>query len=129
MGSLKANPNALPPVMRRGIVWTLALSMLFVLAAIAWVALRRSLGLPRGGWFRYVPMVLGLMPILVLMPLWVWRTRRIRRAIVASGGRLCTHCAYDVSKLPDPGTCPECGKRFEFAVDKQAWENVGALYG
>ncbi len=57
------------------------------------------------------------------------RRRSIRRSLRESQGRLCTHCAYDVSKLAPSGTCPECGKPYDIEKDKVLWEVVGARYG
>lgn len=124
-----SKPKVLPPVMRRGVWWMLGLSAFFVLAPIAWVALRKPLGVPRGLAYRYGALVLVAVPFVIIQPLWVLRTRYIRKALVESEGRLCTHCAYDVSSLPPSGTCPECGKPYDIEKDKVLREAVGALYG
>ena len=116
-------------MMRRGLWWLFGLSAFLVLAAVAWAVLRKPLGVPRGFAYRYGAMVLGLLPILVIFPWWSFRTRSIRRALLASEGRLCTHCAYDVSALAAAGTCPECGKPYDIEKDKVLWEAVGARYG
>lgn len=115
--------------MRRGLWWLLGLSAFLVLAAVAWAVLRKPLGVPRGFAYRFGAMVLGLLPILVIFPCWFFRTRSIRRALLESEGRLCTHCAYDVSTLAPSGTCPECGKPYDIEKDKVLWEAVGARYG
>lgn len=124
-----SKPQVFPPVMRRGLWWLLGLSAFFVLAAVAWAVLRKPLGVPRGFAYRFGAMVLGLLPILVIFPCWFFRTRSIRRALLESEGRLCTHCAYDVSTLEPSGTCPECGKPYDIEKDKVLWEAVGAQYG
>ena len=115
--------------MRRGLWWLLGLSAFFMLAALIWVVLRKPLGVPRGFFFRFGSLLFGIAPLIVIWPLWVLRTRHIRRALVKSGGRLCTHCAYDVSALPPAGTCPECGRDYDIESDKPLWETVGARYG
>ena len=121
--------QVLPPVMRRGVWWMLGLSVFFVLAPVGWMLLRGPLGVPRGFAYRYGALVLVAMPFVVIQPLWLLRTRSIRRALLASNGRLCVHCAYDVSTLPPSGTCPECGKPYDIEKDQVLWEAVGALYG
>lgn len=115
--------------MRRGLWWLFGLSAFLVLAAVAWPVLRKPLGVPRGFAYRFGPMVLGLLPILVVWPWWYFRTRSIRKALLESEGRLCTHCAYDVSTLEPSGTCPECGKPYDIEKDKVLWEAAGMRYG
>jgi hypothetical protein len=115
-----------PPVMRRGLYLYLGLCCLFALAAIGWVILRNPMGVPRGWAYRYGAMIPGFMPLLVFMPLWFLRTRHIRLALHEAQGRLCTHCAYDVSRLPPSGTCPECGHHYDIEKDKPLWQAIGA---
>lgn len=45
-------------------------------------------------------------------------------ACAAFLGRICTHCAYNVSGLPDTSMCPQCGNRIDLKTDKRLWENV-----
>ncbi len=106
----------------------LGLSVLFALMALAWVILRGPLGVPRGFLYRFGALVLGVVPLTVIWPVWLLRTRHIRRALLDSEGRLCTHCAYDVSRLPPSGICPECGSGYDIEKDKPLWEAVGARY-
>jgi hypothetical protein len=115
--------------MRRGLWWLLGLSAFFVVAAIVWVVVRKPLGVPRGFFYRFGALVFGWLPVCVVWPIWFLRTRHIRRAIIESGGRLCTHCAYNVSTVEPAGTCPECGKPYDIEKDKPLWEAVGARYG
>jgi hypothetical protein len=117
------NVTADPPVLRRLTRWCVVLILLSAAAALAWVLLRRPLNLPRTGAARLIPLAIGLSPVLVVMPWWVWRTRSIRRAVRESGWRLCTHCAYDVSALPTAGTCPEGG--YDVEKDAHLWEAAG----
>lgn len=124
-----SKPQVFPPVMRRGVWWLLGLSAVFVLAPIAWVLLRGPLGVPRGFAYRYGALVLVAVPFVIIWPLWMLRTRHIHRALLRSEGRLCTHCAYDVSTIARAGTCPECGKPYDIEKDKPLWEAVGARYG
>lgn len=117
-----------PPVVCRAVwLWAVA-STAFALAAIAWVILREPLGLPRGGVYRFMPLSLALTPILVFLPLWHWRVRRLRRALFASRFRLCTRCEYDLSTLSTAGTCPECGRPYEASRDVAMWASTGAPY-
>lgn len=114
----------LPPVVRRAMGWWIGMSL--VLAAIGggWVVLRGPLGLPRQGAYRYVPLVAGLAPLVVVNPWYAWRTAWLRRALKASKGRLCTHCGYDVSALGVSGTCPECGGSYDIAADAALWAGL-----
>ncbi|QOJ14118.1 MAG: hypothetical protein HRU75_05500 [Planctomycetia bacterium] len=114
----------LPPVMRRGVAWWLILSSIAAAAALAWVLLRGPLDLPRRGVFRYVPLALGLVPLLIINPVYLWRTAWIRRAAALADGRLCTHCAYNVTGLPDAGRCPECGNAYDVAADAVLWQAI-----
>lgn len=120
---------AFPPVMRRGVRWLLGLTGFFALAAVAWVVLRKPLGVPRGFAYRFGALVLVALPFVVVWPWWILRTRHIRRTLLRSDGRLCTHCAYDVSTLGDAGTCPECGGAYDREKDRVLWEAVGVRYG
>lgn len=116
-----------PVVRRSAIVW-LCSAALFMLLAVVWLVLRGPLGLPRGGFFRVLPLTLILIPWVVFLPLWHWRVRRFRRALFASRFRLCTHCAYDLSTLDPLGTCPECGNQYDAVRDVARWEQTGAPY-
>jgi len=122
-------PQVFPPVMRRGLRWLIGLSTIFVLAPVVWVLLRGPLGIPRGFAYRYGALVMVAVPLVIIWPLWMLRTRHIRRGLLESEGRLCTHCAYNVSSLPPSGTCPECGNLYDIETDKVLWEAVGARFG
>lgn len=124
MSPLPLGASKFPPVMRRGMYWWVGLTLGFAALAVAWLALRRPLGLPRTGVVRYVPLVLGLTPVLVVNPLYLWRTWWLRRAVDAADGRLCTHCAYDVNGLDEKGACPECGGAYDIEVDRETWLRV-----
>ncbi len=103
-------------------------AVVFALAALAWLVLGKRLGLTGGGGYRLVPIALALTPIVVLLPFWHWRVRRLRRALFASRFRLCMHCGYDVSTLYHAGTCPECGQPYDAARDVAIWARQGAPY-
>ena len=118
-----------PPVMRRGVWRLLGLTAIFAVAAVAWVGLRGPLGVARGFAYRFGALVLVAVPFVVVWPLWLLRTRHIRRALLRSEGRLCTSCAYDVSTLAPAGTCPECGGSYDIEKDRVVWEAVGVRYG
>ena len=123
------NAAVYPPVMRRGVWWLLGLTVLFAVAAVAWVVLRGPLGVPRGFAYRFGALVLVAVPFVVVWPVWLLRTRHIRRALLRSEGRLCTHCGYDVSTLAAAGVCPECGGLYDIEKDREVWEAVGVRYG
>ncbi len=116
------------PVVRRATKLWLGSAALFMLLAVVWLALRGPLGWPRGGFYRVLPLTLIAVPWVVFLPLWIWRVRRFRRALLASRLRLCTFCGYDVSTLGVTGVCPECGNAFDAARDVAVWERTGAPY-
>lgn len=35
--------------------------------------------------------------------------------------RVCLFCRYDLSRLPEAGACPECGKTYEVDLLKRSW--------
>lgn len=113
------------PVVRRWTWWCLSITMLSSGLAVAFVIVRKSLGVPNSGWVRFAPLVLGLAPIVIIAPLWWWRTRWVRRAVRESGWRLCPYCAYNLSTLGDAGVCPECGNAFDIESDARFWEDIG----
>ncbi|QOI99210.1 MAG: hypothetical protein HRU70_01375 [Phycisphaeraceae bacterium] len=110
----------------RRLLW---LSVLFAILACAWVMLRKPMGVPRGYAYRYGARALGLVPVAVLWPWWMMTTQHFRRSLRESGGRLCTRCAYDVSRLPLTGTCPECGGAYDVEHDRPTWVTVMSMYG
>ena len=117
-----------PPVIAGAVRLFVGGAVLCVLTAVVWLVLRKLQLVPRGGASRFVPLVMGVAPIVVLLPFWHWRVRRLRRALFASQFRLCTHCGYDVSTLAATGTCPECGTPYDAAKDVELWARQGAPY-
>jgi hypothetical protein len=63
--------------------------------------------------------------LVLFLPMTWWFTRRLRREFREAGGRLCTHCGYNVGSLCPEGICPECGSRFDVAIDAQTWSKAG----
>lgn len=51
----------------------------------------------------------------------VWLNRGLVKRLRASGNRLCFSCGYDVSTLPEHGSCPECGEPFEHEELRTSW--------
>lgn len=119
-------PGSLPPVLRRGMYWWLGATVFFAIAAIAWVLLRKPLGISSQGTLRYAPLVLGIIPLLVVNPIYFLRRSWVRRSALAAEWQLCTHCAYDVSGLEPAGTCPECGKPYDTHADRHLWSAFDA---
>ncbi len=117
-----------PPVIAGAVRLFVSGALACVLGAIAWLVLRKLQIVPRSGVSRFVPLAMGLAPIVVLLPFWHWRVRRLRRALFASRFRLCTRCGYDVSTLGETGICPECGGAYDAEADVALWERQGAPY-
>lgn len=113
-----------PPVWSRWTIRALALAVLCVVAAIVLLFLRIELGWGNRGPARFLPFVLALGPF-IIHPITNHHHRHIRRAWRDSGGRLCTHCAYDLSALGPEGLCPECGGAFDVESDAMLWKNAG----
>lgn len=59
------------------------------------------------------------------MGITIFKTRTVRRAFNASGGRLCTECGHSLAGLGDEGRCPECGHGFDTARDRKVWKDAG----
>jgi len=114
-----------PPVWSRSTKISLALAILCVVTALAVAFLRGPLGWNKRGPARYVTMGLGFVPALVIFPYVHHSRRHIRRAWHVSRGRLCTHCAYDLSTLEPAGICPECGRAYDVESDALLWKLAG----
>ncbi len=113
------------PVVRRWTLTCTAVALGLGAVGVGYALLREYLGLPWHGWYKLIPLALVWMPIFVVAPIWYLRTRAVRRAIHRSGGRLCTHCAYDLSTLGPAGTCPECGRAYDVEKDAALWAELG----
>jgi hypothetical protein len=120
--NLLAHP---PPVVRRLTFWSIAACLALSALAIFLVKGREMMGFPRTPWYRALTIAVAVAPIVVVAPLWARRVIAIRRAVRASGWRLCRQCAYDVSALAPTGTCPECGHPYDTKTDAAYWESVG----
>jgi hypothetical protein len=119
------NWMACPPVIRKRVRNYVLAALLACAAGIGLVVFRDPLGIPYEPWGRYGPLVFALMPILVFWPMFLLGRRRFFRVFKEAGGRLCTHCAYNLSPMGESGTCPECGKPHDAKADKAMWEVAG----
>lgn len=113
------------PAMRRVCRWSVGLSLVVVLLTFAFVLVRNALHWPRSGVLRWVPLMGGFIPVVVIMPIARVMLRSIRRDWITSRGRLCTNCAYNVSSLAPTGLCPECGTTYDVTADAQVWAASG----
>jgi|GEM_PF-1211827 len=115
----------LAPVLRRNVLGCIWASVVAVVLVVAFLFLRSHFNWPRTGWLRVVPLLGGLLPACVILPIgWMMR-RSLHRDWRESGGRLCAHCGYNVSALPPAGTCPECGKAYDIERDAAMWARSG----
>ncbi|GMV70989.1 MAG: hypothetical protein AMXMBFR77_08280 [Phycisphaerales bacterium] len=48
------------------------------------------------------------------------------RDVRAAKGRLCSRCCYDLTGLPDSGSCPECGTSYDPDTLKRYWGSMAA---
>lgn len=116
-----------PPVLWRISRRCFALTVLCVALAIGTAIARGTLPPSSQTATRYAVMAFGFAPVLIIYPLGYLTQRRITRQWRRTNGRLCTFCAYDVSTLDDPGTCPECGTPYDTERDAAMWADVGLV--
>jgi predicted RNA-binding Zn-ribbon protein involved in translation (DUF1610 family) len=120
------NPIAkMPPVMRRGMYWFLCGTLVFVAIAVAIEVTRDVMGVRKTRWLTLLTVAVGWVPLLVLLPIWRWRTLGIRRLVRSSDYRVCIHCGYDLASLSENGTCPECGRPYEMEAVRDVWKRSG----
>ena len=80
----------------------------------------------RGSALSYMAVMGWLMLTVIVMAVSLRRLRRrLRRELGASGGRLCTHCIYNLKDLPPRGSCPECGHEYDAEFDARTWWGAG----
>ena len=61
---------------------------------------------------------------------WLWWRRlrgRARETLVRTLGRCCTHCAYPMVALDEPGNCPECGRSYYEDLAVRSWTRAAAF--
>jgi hypothetical protein len=103
--------------------WLLPIGWVVVMLVLAAVSLWtpyqpvRFLGVFQG-WVVFVPQF-------ITIGITAYKTRAVRRAFAASGGRLCVRCGHDLSGLADTGRCPECGHDYDIELDRRAWKDAG----
>ena len=56
-----------------------------------------------------------------------FRRRIIRKFLLPHAGSICPRCHYPLRKLPDVGTCPECGTKYTRAQVVDLWERFYGL--
>lgn len=121
-------PAPLPPALRRYELLIAGVFMCTTLGAVAAPFLLR----------RVAPSISPLwalpgIPLAIVTTTFgsIWYSRRctagIKRAVQAASGRACVRCVYDLGGLGDTGECPECGRRFDIAVDRRSWERAKAF--
>lgn len=124
---MRSRPHVLlapaPPMLTRGRKWLLIATLACFVIAGTYVVLDDPLNLPNRRWWKLAATCVALFPVVVLQPLWFFRTRHLRRLARERHGLLCPHCAYDVSTLDPAGTCPECGKPYDIARDAPLWNS------
>jgi len=114
-----------PPVIRTS-VRNYVLAILAVCAlGLGFILSRDWLGVPYEPYGRYGGLVITLVPLFLIVAMFIFSRRRLRRHFHEARGRLCTHCAYNLTAMSDHGTCPECGKAFDAEADKAMWEAAG----
>lgn len=72
-----------------------------------------------------------LFPAIGLILCWLipWKIRaRTKQRVSDHDGFLCPWCRYALTGLPDNGTCPECGVRYEKAICQKLYECIYRSY-
>jgi hypothetical protein len=111
----------MPAMLARQRAWLVGVSIACVVIALVLLAVTALPNLPRPRVWKLATTVIALFPAVVLQPLWHWRKGWLRDLARKNRGRLCTHCAYNVSTLEPAGTCPECGESYDHAADAPLW--------
>lgn len=114
-----------PPVLRKIYVRCLWAALAAIALTIVFVIVRDVRNWPRSSWLYLIPVAGGFTPACIIVPVGWWLRRRIVREWGISRGRLCTHCAYNVSDLTPAGTCPECGNAYDSLADSATWARAG----
>ena len=118
-------PGVGPPVLWRTSRWCFALACLCVAVALGTMVLRGTILPKRQPLHRYIIMGFGFAPALIIYPVGYLVQRRTIREWHRTRGRLCARCGYDLTSLPDTGTCPECGNNYDLDEDAAMWAEVG----
>ena len=124
--------SALPPFLLRSIVGLRLL--VYVLNSAMGVLcvgfLLRALGLLGDGllaqrvfigkaWLLFPPIFfLNLIVVVVVRS----KVRRVYLVSRSTDYRMCIHCGYDLRKLPDTYSCPECGAEYELEKTRAVWQ-------
>jgi len=112
-------PTVIRRVRRRTII---------VIAAITLVNALLSTDLvPWRGWSRSgfvggtLEAVIRLGPFVVAFWYGIRAERRLLNAARRAGGRICSHCGYDLSTLEHVSSCPECGHSIDMEENIADW--------
>jgi hypothetical protein len=106
-----------PPFVKR-LRW---LNLLLLLPIVSWIWLWP--GPP--GWPAPLVVVLPQFLVIGIIAFIYQRAkRRVNRVVKASDGRACWYCVYDLSGLPSPGVCPECGRLYEHDDLRRRWRTA-----
>lgn len=104
----------------------IAIFATMIVVAIAWFAhLAGLVTLP-----KFISPDSKLHSMLIWLPIFagqfyiILNLRRLKRRLRQADGHLCPMCAYDLSGVATPGSCPECGTPFDAQKIRQAWKDV-----
>jgi hypothetical protein len=115
-----------PPMLLRRRKLLLIATLVCFAAAGTYVVLDDALNLRHRRYWKFGAILVAITPPVVLRPIWFLRIRGLRDRAERARGRLCGHCAYDVSDLGMTGTCPECGGAFDVKRDAKLWHEYFA---
>ncbi|MDX2146665.1 MAG: hypothetical protein SFZ23_04005 [Planctomycetota bacterium] len=120
---------SIPPAARRLVYWfALPLGVVvFAVISLAVPELRSAIPWPKSGWAATVAPSTVFIPQFVAI-FFVWRgKRKIRRAVLAAGGKACVSCLHDLRGIGESGNCPECGRAFDLGENARMWARLGLL--
>ncbi len=114
-----------PPYLRRLAWQSAALTLGLAFASMAIMVYRVHFGMRYVDWIAWLQLGLALASPVAFHVFQAWSRRTLQRRLDAASGRLCIHCAYDLSALGDPGRCPECGNAYVLVQSARAWHAAG----
>lgn len=106
--------------------WGIFVAGLGVCGAVFWIiTLARSntqAVAARFGEFTAFWILFGLLAVVYSgVRLWGRGHQKLVKQAKSCRGRLCVNCHYPLVDLPDQGTCPECGQRYNIDLVIMAW--------
>ncbi len=123
---MRRQHQQLPPVrtpwkiLARNVGWGFGAFLLFVVAGFLGSSIVSEV-FTVSRWVTNTIALLALVGTPAGMAFGFWLSRRDIGAVITRGGRACIGCGYDLTRQPDSGTCPECGRQYELESLREEW--------